>query len=39
MAELSEDLGTDDLKSLVFLLRGTLPKEKLENFEVKEIKL
>ncbi|KAM9486575.1 CASP8 and FADD-like apoptosis regulator isoform 2-T2 [Clarias gariepinus] len=33
MAELSEDVGTDDLKSLVFLLRGTLPKEKLENFE------
>lgn len=34
MAELSEDVGSDDLESLVFLLRGTLPKEKVENFEV-----
>ncbi|XP_053483569.1 CASP8 and FADD-like apoptosis regulator isoform X1 [Ictalurus furcatus] len=33
MAELSEDVGSDDLESLVFLLRGTLPKEKVENFE------
>ncbi|KAI4885435.1 hypothetical protein NFI96_028875, partial [Prochilodus magdalenae] len=33
MAELSEDVGSGDLESLVFLLRGTLPKEKLEKFE------
>ncbi|XP_060786414.1 CASP8 and FADD-like apoptosis regulator [Neoarius graeffei] len=33
MAELSEDVGSDDLGSLVFLLRGTLPKEKVEKFE------
>ncbi|MCJ8732859.1 hypothetical protein PDJAM_G00216020 [Pangasius djambal] len=33
MAELSEDFGSDDLKSLVFLLRGILPKEKVEKFE------
>ncbi|KAI5106841.1 CASP8 and FADD-like apoptosis regulator a [Silurus meridionalis] len=33
MADLSEDVGSDDLESLVFLLRGTLPKEKVEKFE------
>ncbi|XP_026877493.2 CASP8 and FADD-like apoptosis regulator [Electrophorus electricus] len=33
MAELSEDVGSEDLESLMFLLRGTLPKEKLEKFE------
>ncbi|XP_060784976.1 CASP8 and FADD-like apoptosis regulator [Neoarius graeffei] len=33
MAELNEDIGSDDLGSLVFLLRGTLPKEKVEKFE------
>ncbi|XP_026803112.3 CASP8 and FADD-like apoptosis regulator [Pangasianodon hypophthalmus] len=33
MAELSEDFGSDDLESLVFLLRGILPKEKVEKFE------
>ncbi|XP_016119492.1 CASP8 and FADD-like apoptosis regulator [Sinocyclocheilus grahami] len=31
MADVSEDMGTEDLKSLKFLLRGTLPKHKLEN--------
>ncbi|KAL7882236.1 hypothetical protein AOLI_G00090850 [Acnodon oligacanthus] len=33
MAELSEDVGSGDLESLVFLLRGTLPKETVEKFE------
>ncbi|XP_076858333.1 CASP8 and FADD-like apoptosis regulator [Brachyhypopomus gauderio] len=33
MAELSEEVGSEDLESLAFLLRGTLPKEKLEKFE------
>ncbi|KAK3543495.1 hypothetical protein QTP70_023203 [Hemibagrus guttatus] len=33
MADLSEDVGSDDLESLVFLLRGILPKEKVEKFE------
>uniref|UniRef100_A0A671MXK8 CASP8 and FADD-like apoptosis regulator n=1 Tax=Sinocyclocheilus anshuiensis TaxID=1608454 RepID=A0A671MXK8_9TELE len=31
MADVSEDMDTEDLKSLKFLLRGTLPKHKLEN--------
>ncbi|XP_026074225.1 CASP8 and FADD-like apoptosis regulator isoform X1 [Carassius auratus] len=31
MADVSEDMDTEDLKSLAFLLRGTLPKHKLEN--------
>lgn len=41
MAEVSEDFGSDDFESLVFLLRGTLPKEKVEKFEVtrKEIEI
>ncbi|XP_027018442.1 CASP8 and FADD-like apoptosis regulator isoform X1 [Tachysurus fulvidraco] len=33
MADLSEDFGSDDLSSLIFLLRGTLPKEKVEKCE------
>ncbi|XP_062862496.1 CASP8 and FADD-like apoptosis regulator [Trichomycterus rosablanca] len=33
MAEVSEEVGSKDLESLVFLLRGTLPKEKLEKLE------
>ncbi|KAL1268270.1 hypothetical protein QQF64_033633 [Cirrhinus molitorella] len=33
MADVSEDMDTDDLKSLTFLLRGTLPKQKLENVQ------
>ncbi|KAK2849757.1 hypothetical protein Q7C36_008540 [Tachysurus vachellii] len=33
MADLSEDFGSDDLHSLIFLLRGTLPKEKVEKCE------
>ncbi|XP_066497385.1 CASP8 and FADD-like apoptosis regulator [Hoplias malabaricus] len=33
MAELSEDVDSADLESLVFLLSETLPKEKLEKFE------
>lgn len=35
MADLSEDVGSEDLESLVFLLRGILPKEKVQKFEVK----
>ncbi|TTS97988.1 CASP8 and FADD-like apoptosis regulator [Bagarius yarrelli] len=31
MTELSEDVGTDDLELLVFLLRGTLPKERVRK--------
>uniref|UniRef100_A0A8C2CHF6 CASP8 and FADD-like apoptosis regulator n=1 Tax=Cyprinus carpio TaxID=7962 RepID=A0A8C2CHF6_CYPCA len=31
MADVSEDMDTENLKSLTFLLRGTLPKHKLEN--------
>ncbi len=34
MADVSEDMDTEDLKSLTFLLRGTLPKHKLENVQV-----
>ncbi|KAK7153586.1 hypothetical protein R3I94_007083 [Phoxinus phoxinus] len=33
MADVSEDMDTEDLKSLAFLLRGTLPKHKLENVQ------
>ncbi|XP_077088278.1 CASP8 and FADD-like apoptosis regulator isoform X2 [Siphateles boraxobius] len=33
MADVSEDMDTEDLKSLAFLLRGTLPKQKLENVQ------
>ncbi|XP_052004924.1 CASP8 and FADD-like apoptosis regulator [Xyrauchen texanus] len=33
MADVSEDMDTEDLKSLTFLLRGTLPKHKLENVQ------
>ncbi|XDV31204.1 hypothetical protein PO909_033950 [Leuciscus waleckii] len=33
MAEVSEDMDTEDLKSLAFLLRDTLPKQKLENVQ------
>ncbi|XP_022519644.2 CASP8 and FADD-like apoptosis regulator [Astyanax mexicanus] len=33
MDELSENLSSSDLKSLVFLLRGTLPTEKAEKIE------
>ncbi|XP_067300972.1 CASP8 and FADD-like apoptosis regulator isoform X2 [Pseudorasbora parva] len=33
MADLSEDMDTEDLKSLAFLLRDTLPKQKLENVQ------
>lgn len=34
MADVSEDMDTENLKSLTFLLRGTLPKHKLENVQV-----
>ncbi|XP_050975888.1 CASP8 and FADD-like apoptosis regulator isoform X2 [Labeo rohita] len=33
MADVGEDMDTEDLKSLTFLLRGTLPKHKLENVQ------
>ncbi|XP_052421098.1 CASP8 and FADD-like apoptosis regulator [Carassius gibelio] len=33
MADVSEDMDTENLKSLAFLLRGTLPKHKLENVQ------
>ncbi|XP_051997818.1 CASP8 and FADD-like apoptosis regulator isoform X2 [Xyrauchen texanus] len=33
MADVSEDISTEDLKSLTFLLRDTLPKHKLENVQ------
>ncbi|XP_055072027.2 CASP8 and FADD-like apoptosis regulator isoform X2 [Misgurnus anguillicaudatus] len=33
MADVSEDMDTDDLKSLTFLLRDILPKHKLENVQ------
>ncbi|XP_073701124.1 CASP8 and FADD-like apoptosis regulator [Garra rufa] len=33
MADVGEDMDTEDLKSLKFLLRGTLPKQKLENVQ------
>uniref|UniRef100_A0A8C2JB11 CASP8 and FADD-like apoptosis regulator n=1 Tax=Cyprinus carpio TaxID=7962 RepID=A0A8C2JB11_CYPCA len=33
MADVSEDMDTEDLKSLAFLLRGTLPEHKLENVQ------
>uniref|UniRef100_A0A8C2CMA3 CASP8 and FADD-like apoptosis regulator n=1 Tax=Cyprinus carpio TaxID=7962 RepID=A0A8C2CMA3_CYPCA len=33
MADVSEDMDTENLKSLTFLLRGTLPKHKLENVQ------
>ncbi|KAG1941234.1 CASP8 and FADD-like apoptosis regulator [Pimephales promelas] len=33
MADVSEDMDAEDLKSLSFLLRGTLPKQKLENVQ------
>ncbi|KAG7330859.1 hypothetical protein KOW79_004828 [Hemibagrus wyckioides] len=33
MADLSEDVGSEDLQSLVFLLRGILPKEKVQKLE------
>ncbi len=34
MADVSEDMDTEDLRSLTFLLRDTLPKQKLENVQV-----
>ncbi|XP_051762657.1 CASP8 and FADD-like apoptosis regulator isoform X2 [Ctenopharyngodon idella] len=33
MADVSEDMDSEDLKSLAFLLRDTLPKQKLENVQ------
>ncbi|XP_016318379.1 CASP8 and FADD-like apoptosis regulator isoform X1 [Sinocyclocheilus anshuiensis] len=33
MADVSEDMDTENLKSLTFLLRGTLPKHKLDNVQ------
>ncbi|XP_051564999.1 CASP8 and FADD-like apoptosis regulator isoform X2 [Myxocyprinus asiaticus] len=33
MDDVSEDMDTEDLKSLTFLLRDTLPKHKLENVQ------
>ncbi len=34
MTDVSEDMDTEDLRSLTFLLRDTLPKHKLENVQV-----
>lgn len=34
MADVSEDMDSEDLKSLAFLLRDILPKQKLENVQV-----
>lgn len=35
MADVSEDMGTDDLQSLKFLLSNTLPRERMDRAKVR----
>ena len=37
MSDISEEMATEDIKRLTFLLSGTLPRDKINQIKVKAI--